>query len=59
MNDNVQELPSRHVPGVLSHAELAQFAGSIPADDLAAMETAIEEGCEQIDPESWDVELPG
>lgn len=58
MNDHVQK-SAKHVPGVLSRAELAQFAGSIPADDLAAMESAIEEGYEQIDRESWDVELPG
>lgn len=33
--------------------ELLQFAGMIPADDLAAMESAIEEGCERVDPNGW------
>jgi hypothetical protein len=30
---------------------LLRFAGSIPPDDLAAMAKAIEEGCEQTNPD--------
>lgn len=33
--------------------ELAPFAGSIPADDLATMQAAIREGCEQVDHDGW------
>ncbi len=32
---------------------LLRFAGSIPPGDLAAMATAIEEGCEQTNPDEW------
>ena len=32
---------------------LLRFAGSIPADDLAAMAKVIEEGCEQTNPDEW------
>ena len=37
------------VPG----AQLLQFAGTIPMDDLAAMQAAIEAGCEQVDVNEW------
>ncbi len=33
--------------------ELLKFAGTIPHEDLEAMKAAIEEGCEQVDPDSW------
>lgn len=29
------------------------FAAAIDADDLARMEMAIEEGCEQVNPDEW------
>jgi len=32
---------------------LMRFAGSIDPADLAAMSLAIEEGCEEIDPNAW------
>ena len=32
---------------------LLQFAGSIPKDDVALMQKAIEEGCENIDENEW------
>ena len=32
---------------------LLPYAGSIPAEDLAAMEAAIKEGCEQVDQDGW------
>lgn len=32
---------------------LLRFAGAIPLDDLQKMETAIEEGCSQIDADGW------
>ena len=35
------------VPG----SELLHFAGSIEADDLRAMEQAIADGCEQVNPQ--------
>lgn len=43
------ERSSRGVPGSL----LKQFAGTIPKDELATMEQAIEEGCERIRPDEW------
>ena len=33
--------------------ELLQFAGTIELDDLALMQQAIEEGCEQVDADEW------
>jgi hypothetical protein len=42
--------PPRHgTPG----AALLRFAGSIPPADLREMAEAIEEGCEQVDPDGW------
>lgn len=38
--------------GVLGKS-LLLFAGSIPTDDLKAMEQAIENGCEQVDLNEW------
>ena len=32
---------------------LLEFAGSIPAEDLVRMQKAINEGCEQIEPDEW------
>jgi len=32
---------------------LLRFAGTIPPDDLAAIAKAIEEGCEQTNPNEW------
>lgn len=32
---------------------LLHFAGTIPPDDLAVMQEAIEQACEQIDPHEW------
>jgi len=37
------------VPG----KDLISFVGSIPVDDLTAMEQAIEDGCEQVDQNEW------
>jgi len=43
------EPPRWGTPGVA----LLRFAGSIPAEDVREMADAIEEGCEQIDPDGW------
>jgi hypothetical protein len=43
------EPPRRGTPG----AALLRFAGSIPAEDVREMADAIEEGCEQVDPDGW------
>lgn len=32
---------------------VADFAGVIPADDLSLIQTAIENGCEQVDLNEW------
>ena len=37
------------VPG----KQLLSFAGTIPADDLKAMEQAIENNCEKVDLNEW------
>jgi hypothetical protein len=34
-------------------AALLRFSGSIPLEDLREMAEAIEEGCEQVDPDGW------
>ena len=33
--------------------KLLKFAGSIQSDELALMQDAIEEGCEQVDLDKW------
>jgi hypothetical protein len=40
------------VRGVPGHA-LLQFAGLVEPDELALMKQAIEEGCEQVQPNEW------
>ncbi|QOX78305.1 hypothetical protein FY034_04945 [Trichlorobacter lovleyi] len=40
-------------PSGASGSSLLSFAGTIPADDLAAMSQAIQEGCEQVDHHEW------
>jgi hypothetical protein len=37
----------------ISGKQLLRFAGSIPAEDLAQMRQAIEDGCEQVDSNEW------
>jgi hypothetical protein len=41
--------PIKGTPGHVT----ASFAGCIPSDDLERMKIAIEEGCEQVDPNEW------
>lgn len=41
--------PAKGTPG----AELLKFVGQIPHEDLKLMKSAIEEGCEQVDPNGW------
>ena len=36
-------------PGIV----VAEFAGTIPEVDLQQMLTAIQDGCEQVDPNEW------
>ncbi|MEW6327119.1 MAG: hypothetical protein AB1487_05930 [Thermodesulfobacteriota bacterium] len=40
-------------PKGVSGKQLLSFAGTIPADDLKAMEQAIEDGCEKVDINEW------
>lgn len=40
-------------PKGVSGKTLLSFAGSIPADELKAIEQAIEEGCERVDLNEW------
>ena len=40
-------------PSGTSGSSLLAFAGAIPADDLAAMSRAIQDGCEQVDHHEW------
>ena len=40
-------------PKGVSGKQLLSFAGTIPADDLKAMEQAIEDGCEKVDQHEW------
>lgn len=48
--DFARALAATQPRGVPGHT-LLEFAGAIPADDLALMSEAIEEGCEQSDPD--------
>jgi len=32
---------------------ITRFAGTIPAEDLDAIEAEIEKGCEQVNPNEW------
>lgn len=41
------------MPAGVPGRDLTRLAGLIPADDLAAMARAIEEGCEQVDEREW------
>ena len=52
--DFARSLSRRHrKPLVFLARELLKFAGTISPEDCKAMMEAIEEGCEQIDYESW------
>jgi hypothetical protein len=46
---SLQMPAARGVPG----DSLLRFAASIPADDLNAMQAAIEADCERIDTDAW------
>jgi hypothetical protein len=46
---NLQSKLPKGKPGTY----LLQFAGMITPEDAEAMRTAIEEGCETIDPDGW------
>jgi hypothetical protein len=45
----LQVIARQGVPG----KQLLQFAGAIPLDDLESIHQAIENGCEQVDPNEW------
>lgn len=51
--DYARTLEPERVKGV-SGKDLLRFAGTISKEDLQLMAQAIEEGCEQIDMDSWD-----
>lgn len=41
------------IPQGVSGKQLLRFAGAIPSAELQLMRQAIEEGCEQVDPNEW------
>jgi hypothetical protein len=43
----------RQKPAPKPGAALLDLAGTISKEDLRLMEQAIEEGCEQVDPNGW------
>ena len=45
--------PAGPGPRGIDGGQLLKFAGTIPGEDLAAMERAIREGCERIDGDDW------
>lgn len=49
----LQPAPGNTLPAGAQLKDLLQFAGSIPGEDLRQMERAIEEGCEQVNPNAW------
>ncbi len=40
-------------PQCVAGKDLLRFAGTIPSEDLKLINTAIEEGCEQVDVNGW------
>ncbi|WNZ26873.1 hypothetical protein HJG54_34415 [Leptolyngbya sp. NK1-12] len=48
----VRSLAHSQLQGI-SGAQLLQFAGTIPSDDLQLMREAIEQDCEQVDWNEW------
>ncbi len=50
--DYVRAIATPRLPGTPG-INLLKHAGSIPPDDCDRMLRAIEEGCEQIDPDGW------
>ncbi len=46
---DLTQTPPQGVPG----RSLLPFAGSIPVADLETMSAAIEQGCEQVEPDAW------
>lgn len=50
--DFARTLAAANLRGV-SGKTLARFAGTIPRDDLAMITAAIEQGCEQVNPDEW------
>jgi len=45
--------PSERTPRAVSGASLLPLSGSVPESDMAEIETAIEEGCEKVNPGAW------
>lgn len=45
-------LSSSQIQGV-SGQQLLQFAGATSSDELQLMQAAIQQGCEQVDPNEW------
>jgi hypothetical protein len=41
------------VPAAVPGRDLLRFEGSIDPGDLEAMQRAIEDGCEKVDPSGW------
>ena len=48
----VESLSKPEKPGIVGK-KLLKFSGSIPADDLVMMKKAIDDGCEQVNPNEW------
>lgn len=44
---------SAHPGGGVSGSSLLRFAGAIDPEDARRMSDAVEEGCEQINPNGW------
>ncbi len=42
----------------VSADELMDLAGSLDPEDARQMRDAVEAGCEQVDPDSWNIQLP-
>lgn len=40
------------VPGTVGR-DITRFAGTIPAENLDAIEAEVEKGCEQVNPNEW------
>jgi hypothetical protein len=47
------EMLRASIPAGVPGSDLLEFAGAIPADDLELIRQAIEDGCEQVNPDEW------
>lgn len=58
MAEQTTHSPTDEEPIGVPVERLMHMAGTLDPEEARLMREAIEEACEQIDPETWDIELP-